>query len=241
MHGFLVLVTGQYNKNHYTCQLQAVCLWYTWIMKKPVDIWQAIWPTLSKHYKRTKTFLDYTTHFQLLIAVIMSAQTTDDGVNKITPLLWQKYPRPIDLAQANPRDVEKIIRPVGYYRAKTGYIIKTAQMIVKNFNGIVPDDAQSLQTLPGVGRKTAVAVLSNAFNKNIGIPVDTHVIRFVKRFHLSKSTNPDRIERELLEIIPKKDWRRAGYAIKEYGRKEGKARGWKSVDDPVWQAYQKIK
>ena len=210
-------------------------------MKRPADIWKAIWPTLSRRYRRTATFLDYTTHFQLLIAVIISAQTTDDGVNKITPLLWKKYPRPIDLAQANPRDVENIIKPVGYYRAKTKYIIKTAQMIVNNFNGVVPDDAKSLQTLSGVGRKTAVAVLSNAFNKNIGIPVDTHVIRFVKRFHLSRQTNPDRIEQELLEIIPKKDWRRAGYAIKEYGRKEGKARGWKPELDPVWQTYQKSK
>jgi len=210
-------------------------------MKTSGDIWKAIWPTLSRQYKRTATFLDYTTHFQLLIAVIMSAQTTDDGVNKITPILWKKYPRPIDLAQANPRDVENIIKPVGYYRAKTKYIIKTAQMIVNNFNGIVPDDAKSLQTLSGVGRKTAVAVLSNAFNKNIGIPVDTHIIRFIKRFHLSRQTNPDRIEQELLEIIPKKDWRRAGYAIKEYGRKEGKARGWKPELDPVWAAYQRTK
>ncbi len=208
-------------------------------MKKPADIWKVIWSTLSKHYKRTKTFLDYQTHFQLLIAVIMSAQTTDDGVNKITPALWKKYPKPTDLAKANSRDVENIIHAVGYYRAKAGYIIRTAQMIVKDFKGIVPDDEKLLRKLPGVGRKTAVAVLSNAFNKNIGIPVDTHVIRFVKRFHLSRQTNPDIIERELLEIIPKKDWRRAGYAIKEYGRKEGKARGWKPELDPVWMTYQK--
>ncbi len=209
-------------------------------MKKPEVIWKGIWPTLSKHYKRTATFLDYTTHFQLLIAVIMSAQTTDDGVNKITPNLWKKYPRPTDLARANPHDVEKIIHAVGYYRSKAKYIIETAKIIVKKFKGIVPADEKLLRTLPGVGRKTAVAVLSNAFNKNIGIPVDTHVIRFAKRFHLSKSTNPDRIEQELLEFIPKRDWRRAGYAIKEYGRKEGRARGWNPEKDPVWQVFKKI-
>lgn len=209
-------------------------------MKSPREIWKAIWPTLSKHYTRNETFLDYKTHFQLLIAVIMSAQTTDDGVNKITPLLWKKYKTPKDLAHAYPRDVEKIIRPVGYYRAKTRYIIKTAQMIVDNFNGIVPDDPKLLMTLPGVGRKTAVAVLSNAFDKNVGIPVDTHVIRFVKRFHLSTATNPNSIEHELLEIIPQKQWRPAGYAIKQYGRKEGRARGWNPDNDPVFKAFKKV-
>lgn len=208
------------------------------LMKSPESIWKAIWPTLLKHYKRTETFLNYKTHFQLLIAVIMSAQTTDDGVNKITPLLWKKYPKPADLGNADPRDVEKIIRPVGYYRAKTRYIIKTAQMIVQDFKGVVPNDEKLLRTLPGVGRKTAVAVLTNAFDINIGIPVDTHVIRFVKRFHLSRSTNPDQIERELTAIIPKKYWRDAGYAIKQYGHNEGKARGWKPDNDPVWKTYQ---
>lgn len=210
-------------------------------MKKPADIWKMIWPTLLKYYKRDKTFLDYKTNFQLLIAVIMSAQTTDEGVNKITPILWKKYPKPEDLAKAHPRDVEKIIHALGYYRSKAGYIIRTAQMIVKDFKSIVPNDEKLLRTLPGVGRKTAVAVLSNAFNKNIGIPVDTHVIRFVKRFNLSKSSNPDVIERELLDIIPQKKWRAAGYAIKQYGHTDGKARGWKPESDPVWCAYLRIK
>jgi endonuclease-3 len=210
-------------------------------MKKPTEIWKIIWPILLKHYKRDKTFLDYKTNFQLLIAVIMSAQTTDEGVNKVTPRLWKKYPKPADLAKANPRDVEEIIHAVGYFRAKTQYITKTAQMILKDFKGVVPNDEALLRTLPGVGRKTAVAVLTNAFNKNIGIPVDTHVIRFVKRFHLSRQTNPDRIEKELLEIIPQKNWRAAGYAIKQYGHTDGKARGWKPELDPVWVAYQRNK
>jgi endonuclease-3 len=205
----------------------------------PADKWNVISPVLLKRYKRDATFLDFKNPFELLIAVILSAQTTDDGVNKITPVLFKKYPTPKKLATAPLADLEKILHPVGYYRAKARYIKRTAEIVVKEFKSVVPPDETKLRTLPGVGRKTAVAVLSNAFGMNIGIPVDTHVIRFVKRFGISKSKNPDVIERELLEIIPKKDWRRAGYAIKEYGRKEGKARPYNPNVDPVMQALKK--
>ncbi len=205
----------------------------------PNDIWKKIGPTLLRKYKRDKTFLDYRNPFELLIAVILSAQTTDDGVNKVTPILFKKYPTPKALAGAPLADLEKILHPVGYYRAKAKYIKRTAEMVQKEFKGNVPADETKLRTLPGVGRKTAVAVLSNAFKMNIGIPVDTHVIRFVKRFGLSRATNPDKIEKELLEIIPKKDWHRAGYAIKEYGRKEGRAQKYKDAEDPLMIALKK--
>ncbi len=203
----------------------------------PKQIWKKIWPVLNKRYKRTATFLDYCTPFELLIAVILSAQTTDNGVNKVTPKLWEKYPKPEDLMRAPISDISKIIRTIGYYNAKAQYIKETARQIIERYNGIVPNNEKELQTLPGVGRKTAVAVISNAFNKNIGIPVDTHVIRFVGRFGLSQSKNPDRIEQELLKIIPKQNWRRAGYAIKEYGRKEGRARGYKKEEDPIFRIF----
>lgn len=201
----------------------------------PVEKWNVISPVLLKRYKRDATFLDFKNPFELLIAVILSAQTTDDGVNKVTPILFKKYPTPKKLATASLADIEKILHPVGYYRAKARYVKRTAEIVAKEFKNIVPQDEIQLRTLPGVGRKTAVAVLSNAFGMNIGIPVDTHVIRFVQRFGISKSKNPDVIERELLAIIPKKDWRRAGYAIKEYGRKEGKARPYNPLVDPVMQ------
>lgn len=201
----------------------------------PQDIWKKIWPVLSKKYKRSATFLDYKNPWELTVAVILSAQTTDDGVNKITPLLFAKYPTPKDLAKAKINDVEKILRPVGYYHAKTRYIIGAAKVVSDLFGGVVPDDEIEIQKLPGVGRKSAVAIISNAFNKNIGIPVDTHVIRFVDRFKLSRSKDPSKIEKELLALILKKDWKRAGYAIKEYGRKEGKARGYKRDEDPLMQ------
>jgi endonuclease-3 len=202
----------------------------------PLETWQKIWPVLNKTYKRTKTYLDHTNAFELLIAVILSAQMTDEGVNKTTVGLFKKYPTPEKLAGAKLGDIAKAIKSINYYNAKSRYIKKTAELLVKNFNGQVPRNEQDLLTLPGVGRKTAVVVLSHLGDKNFGIPVDTHVIRFAHRFKLSRSKNPDRIEQDLQKIIPKKDWKRAAYAMKDYGRKEGKARGYDKNIDPVWQA-----
>lgn len=200
---------------------------------KRKEIWKTISFVLLKKYKRDKTFLDYTTSWELLVAVILSAQTTDELVNKITPALFKKYPTPKKLATASLLDIQKYVQRVNYFRMKAGYLKKTAEKIVKNFGGAVPLDIEKLQTLSGVGRKTAVAVMTNLSSELYGIPVDTHVIRFVKRFGLSMHTDPNKIEQDLLKIIPKKDWKRAGYAIKEYGRKEGKARGYKKEKDPL--------
>jgi endonuclease-3 len=209
-------------------------------MNRQTEIWNSIGPLLLKRYKRTATFLDHQNTWQLLIAVIMSAQMTDDGVNKVTPALFKKYPHPSDLSKASIASIVKIIKPINYHNAKARYIKQTAQIIVKTFNGNVPDNEADLLTLPGVGRKTAVAVLANGFGKHIGIPVDTHVIRFAHRFKLSRHRDPSKIEQDLLKIIPKKDWNRAGYAIKEYGRKEGKARGYHPEHDPLWQTFKTL-
>lgn len=204
----------------------------------PIETWKIVWPVLRKKYKREGTFLNFKNPFELLVAVIMSAQCTDDAINKITPALFKKYPKPADLAKAPIGDVEKIIKSSGFYHAKARNIKKTAQMICGNFKGKVPDDEAQLQTLPGVGRKTAVAVLNNAFNKNVGIAVDTHVIRFAKRFNLSNKTDPSKIEADLLKLIPQKYWKEASYAIKEYGRYEGKARPYDPKIDPLQTALQ---
>ncbi len=203
------------------------------------EIWKKVSPVLLKKYKRSATFLDYRTSWELTVAVILSAQTTDVGVNKITPALFKKFPSPKAFANAKPEEIAKYIKTLGYYRSKAVYLKKSAQILIKEFDGVVPDDPLLIQKLSGVGRKSAVAIISNAYNKNIGIPVDTHVIRFVKRFGLSKKKDPSKIERELLKIIPKKDWKRAGYAIKEYGRKEGRARGYKKEEDPLYLALNK--
>lgn len=199
------------------------------------DIWAKIGPTLLKRYRRDKTFLEYANPWQLTVAVTLSAQTTDEGVNKVTPLLFKTFPTPEKLAKAPLEKIEKIIGSLGFYRSKAKYIKAAADVVVREFKGVIPHDPDLIQKLPGIGRKGAIAVISNAYPKyaNIGIPVDTHVIRFVKRFGLSKYSDPSKIEQDLLEIIPKKDWKRAGYAIKEYGRKEGKARGYKQELDPL--------
>lgn len=204
-------------------------------MNKAIKTWQKIWPVLNSKYKRTKTYLDHKNAFELLIAVILSAQMTDEGVNKTTVELFKKYPTPAKLAKAPVGDIAQVIKGINYFNAKSRYIKATAEILVKNFKGKVPRDEVSLLTLPGVGRKTAVVVLSHLGDKNFGIPVDTHVIRFAHRFGLSKSKNPDQIEKDLQAIIPKANWKRAAYAIKDYGRKEGKARGYDKNSDPIWQ------
>ena len=201
----------------------------------PADTWNKIWPVLRANYTRTKTYLDYNNPWELLIAVILSAQTTDDGVNKVTKELFKTYPTAKKLASAPIADIANIIRRVGYFNTKATYIKQTSAMIVKEFGNNVPLDEEKLRTFPGVGRKTAMVVLSHVGkDKNVGIPVDTHVIRFARRFELSVSNNPDKIELDLQKIIPKKDWKRAAYAIKDYGRKEGRARGYDQAKDPIY-------
>ncbi len=210
-------------------------------LEKSKIIWKKIGPILLKQYKRDETFLDYANPWQLSVAVTLSAQTTDDMVNKVTPGLFKKYPTPEKLAKGSIQDIEKLVSKLGFYRVKARYIRAAADVVIKEFKGVIPYDPDLIQKMPGIGRKGAIAVISNAYPKyaNIGIPVDTHVIRFVKRFDLTKATDPSKIEQDLLQIIPKKDWKRAGYAIKEYGRKEGKARGYKQEEDPLMQILKK--
>lgn len=198
-------------------------------------------PILLKQYKRSATFLDYKNPWELVVAVVLSAQSTDDGVNKITPALFAKYPTAADMAKAPVSEIAKLINRVNYFNAKARYLKGAAGIVANDWGGKVPSDETEIRKLPGVGRKSAVAIISNAFNKNIGIPVDTHVIRFAKKFNLSRHSDASKIEQDLLKIIPKKDWRRAGYAIKEYGRKEGKARGYKPDVDPLMIAYKKMR
>jgi endonuclease III len=209
-------------------------------LEKSKEIWKKIGPVLLKKYKRDHTFLNYTTPWELTVAVVLSAQTTDDMVNKVTPDLFKAFPTPEKLAKAPVENIQTLINRLGFYRSKARHIKAAAEILIKEFKGVVPDDEVLIQKLPGVGRKSAVAIISNAYNKNIGIPVDTHVIRFVKRFRLTKAIDPSKIEQDLLQIIPKKDWKRAGYAIKEYGRKEGKARGYTPEIDPLMQVIKKV-
>jgi endonuclease III len=143
--------------------------------------------------------------FELLVATILSAQTTDERVNLVTPALFARYPTPFDLAAANPDDVEQLIKPTGFFRAKTKSIIGMARALVERYHGEVPVALEDLTTLPGVGRKTANVVRSVAFGAP-GLPVDTHVGRLSRRLGLTTETDPVKVEFELMGMLPAREW-----------------------------------
>lgn len=161
---------------------------------------------IADMFPEAKGELEWEKPYQLLIAVILSAQTTDKAVNKVTPFLWAKYPNLEDLASANLTDVELILKSIGLYKTKARNIIKTAQILVDNYNGQVPKTHKELETLPGVGRKTANVVLGEVYAIP-GIAVDTHVSRVAKRLNISsQDADVKEIEADLMQKIPKKDW-----------------------------------
>ncbi|GAF81312.1 unnamed protein product, partial [marine sediment metagenome] len=161
---------------------------------------------LHKTYPRSHTALKFETPLQILVATILSAQCTDERVNQITPSLFQEYRTPVDFATADPAKLEEEIRPTGFFRNKAKSIISASKKIVEDFGGMMPDNMEDLITLPGVARKTANIVLSSAFKKAEGIAVDTHVKRLSQRLGLSKEKDPDKIERDLMAIVPREDW-----------------------------------
>lgn len=169
-------------------------------------------------YPEARGELEWETPFQLLIAVILSAQTTDKAVNKVTPNLWKHYPEIKDLAKANLVDVEECLRTIGLYKNKARNIIKTARVILQDFGGQVPKTHKELETLPGVGRKTANVVLAEVY----GIPsiaVDTHVSRIAKRLNISApDADVKEIEEDLMKKIPKKDWILTHHRLIFFGR-----------------------
>ncbi|MDH4257537.1 MAG: endonuclease III [Candidatus Aminicenantes bacterium] len=173
---------------------------------------------LSQAYPRSRTALRFESPFQILVATILSAQCTDEKVNQITPALFRKYPTPSDFASADPKVLEQEIRPTGFFRNKTKSIIGASKKIVEDFGGKVPDNMEDLISLPGVARKTANIVLSSSFKKAEGIAVDTHVRRLSQRLGLSKEQDPDKIERDLMEIVPKDDWLDFNYMLVNHGR-----------------------
>lgn len=176
-----------------------------------------IYRRLERRYPEIHTALRYDNPWQLLVATVLSAQTTDVNVNKVTPVLFAKYATPEDLAEANPEDVEEIVRSTGYFRQKTKAIIALSKDLVDRFGGEVPADLDELVTLPGVGRKTASVVLAEAF----GIPaiaVDTHVKRVSRRLGLTESNDPTKIEFDLRRIYPKELWAGLSMRFIQFGR-----------------------
>lgn len=173
---------------------------------------------LTVRYPDAHCELDFTSPFELLVATVLSAQTTDVRVNLTTPVLFARFPDAAALAAANPEEVEEILRPTGFFRAKTKSVMGLSQAIVDRFHGEVPGRLKDLVTLPGVGRKTANVVLGNAFGVP-GITTDTHVMRLSLRLGYTTSTDPLVVEQELGALLPRKDWTMASHRLIFHGRR----------------------
>ncbi len=173
---------------------------------------------LKKEYPSKQILLHYTNPLELLIATMLAAQCTDKRVNIVTQELFKRYPTVKEFAEANISELEQYIYSTGFYHNKAKNIILTSKMIQDKFNGEVPSTMEELIQLPGVARKTANIVLFNSFNKVEGIAVDTHVARLSNRLGLTKNKNPKKIEKDLMLIIPQKDWGLSNHLLVDHGR-----------------------
>lgn len=187
------------------------------------DVWKVL-KLLEKYYPNPQIDLDYSSTYELLVATILSAQCTDERVNKVTAVLFEKYPTPKSLANADMSDVKKIIRTTGFFNNKTKNIIGASQVLVNSFGSKVPDNMEDLLTLPGVARKTANVILHVCFNKSDGIVIDTHVKRISRLIGLTDSDSPEKIEKDLMRIFPKDKWKLLSMSLVLYGRYRCKAR-----------------
>jgi endonuclease III len=182
-----------------------------------------IYKRLHKAYPDAHCALNYRNPYELLVATILSAQCTDVRVNMVTPALFERYPAPDDLAGAKTEELEEMIRSTGFFRNKAKSLLGMSNAVVEQHGGQIPEEMDALVELPGVGRKTANVVLGNAFDKNIGVVVDTHVARVSGRLGLTFETDPVRIEQDLMELFPRKDWTLLSHLFIEHGRQICKA------------------
>ncbi|MCB0410904.1 MAG: endonuclease III [Bdellovibrionales bacterium] len=178
----------------------------------------------KRYYPDAHCALDHENADQLLVATILSAQCTDDRVNIVTKALFKKYPDIKAFSKATQEDLEELVRPTGFFRSKAKNILLAGQKIQAEYRGKIPQTLEELVLLPGVGRKTANVVLGNAFGIASGVVVDTHVRRLSYRLGLTKSQNPEIIERELVELVPKKHWVMFSHWLITHGRRVCKAR-----------------
>ncbi|MBI1984691.1 MAG: endonuclease III [Candidatus Wildermuthbacteria bacterium] len=188
--------------------------------KRALKIVQA----LKKLFPKAKISLKYSSNWELLVAVILSAQCTDKKVNEVAAKLFKKYKKLEDYVKANPREFERDVHSCGFFRNKTKNILAAAKMIKARFKGEVPRTMEAMLTIPGVARKTANVVLGNAYGIVQGIAVDTHVLRLSQKLGLTKHKDPDKIEKDLMKLLSKKEWFNFTYRIIEYGRKYCSAR-----------------
>lgn len=188
---------------------------------------------LKRAYPDAKCSLNYSTPFELLVATILSAQCTDERVNMVTADLFRKYRKPEDYLKVSPRELEKDIQSTGFFRNKTKSIQGTSKVLTEEYGGEVPHTMDELLELPGVARKTANVVLGNAFDIKSGVVVDTHVTRLSHRLDLSREKTAEKIEQDLIVIVPKRDWVIFPHLMIAHGRKICKARNPLCAECPV--------
>ena len=192
---------------------------------------------LYRHYPDAHCELDFANPHELLVATILSAQATDTGVNRATPVLFAAYPTPADYAAATSADIESYIRTIGLHRNKAKALQAAMSRIVEQYDGQVPRTMDELLTLRGVARKTANVVLGNAFGINVGVVVDTHVRRVARRFGLTAHEDPGKIERDLMALFPRPHWTMLSHMLIWHGRRMCKARGALCAEHPLCRAY----
>jgi endonuclease-3 len=197
---------------------------------KPLERVAAILDALRKTYPNVVCALTHRNAFELTIATILSAQTTDVGVNKATPALFKAFPTPKALAAASLAEIEPLIKTTGFYRAKAKNIQGAARVLVEKFGGKVPETVEEMIQLPGVARKTANVVLGSWFGIPSGIVVDTHVLRLSRRLELTKQTDPVKVEQDLIKIIPQDRWIQFSHELIHHGRQVCIARKPRCVD-----------
>jgi endonuclease-3 len=174
---------------------------------------------LTQAYPDARCELDYRTPFELLVATMLSAQCTDARVNMVTPAVFSRYPTPAALAKARQEDVEQLIRSTGFFRNKAKSLIGMAQALTASHRGLVPKTMDALQALPGVGRKTANVILGNAYGLNEGVTVDTHVARLSTLLGLTRQTTPEKIEQDLMALVPRDAWAVFSHLLIWHGRR----------------------
>ena len=196
-----------------------------------------IFDALYREYPKAHCELEYTNPHELLIATILSAQATDVSVNKATPKLFKIFPTPADYAATAPKDIEPYVRSLGFFRNKAKAVHGSMTMIVQEYGGEVPNTMDDLLRLRGVARKTANVVLGNAFGINVGVVVDTHVIRLSDRFALTKHNDPAKIERDLMALFARSHWTMLSHLLIWHGRRVCKARGALCAEHPLCRKY----
>jgi endonuclease-3 len=194
---------------------------------------QEVYKRLHAIYKGAKCALHFTSSWELLVATILSAQCTDKRVNMVTPILFKKYPTVNDFAKARQHELEKYIHSTGFFRNKAKNIMGAAQTVVEKFKGEVPDNMEELITIPGIARKSANVLLYVWYGKNEGVVVDTHVKRISNRLGLTKEQNPVKIERDLMQLYPRKKWGLLAYYLVDHGRALCKAPTPKCIECPL--------